>query len=128
MTGLTQLSIGAFQVGPGLFGQPQGFLKIQCRGGADLAALGYQFQRSHARLKSLSGKRQTSLCAITGQVDLGDFGHQGDLRAACRFCGCQVLFQCCVGQIAHSAEQIDLELTEPKSNLIIAVDLRVVWG
>ena len=95
-----------------------GLFQHQLRYRAQFAPRLVQFQRF-----LVGGQRRlcdTQLLAVggQGQPQIGDFGHQRQLRAALRFLGRQILLQRSLAEVAHAPEQIQFECGDTQTHAV----------
>src|SRR5690606_5609041 len=81
----------------------------QARYGAQLVALDDQVVGRLLRVERGPGHLLGLTVGRQGQVGVGDLGNQAELGAALAFFLGEVLFQRCLAQVAHPAEEVELE-------------------
>ena len=103
------LALEAFDVGT--CGRDLGahLLDLERGGRAQLVALAGQLQRLFVGAQRLLRQPQLLLVGGQGQPGVGDLGHQRQLRRTLRFFRRQVLLQRRLAEVAHAAEQVELE-------------------
>ena len=92
------------------FHQGAGLAEFQRRGAAKLTACLGQAQRIFVRRQRRLGDPQLFAVRAQGQPRIGHLGHQRQLRAATVGRFGEVLLQRGLAEVAHAAEQIQLEL------------------
>ncbi|MNN20401.1 hypothetical protein D3C81_1336800 [compost metagenome] len=108
---------------PRLLHQAARLAHVEVRRGADLAAGLDQAQALGVAVQGRAGQFQLGLVAAPGQVGDGDVADQGDLHAALRLGGGQVLLQGRALKAAQTTEQVQL-VGDPERCLVLALDAR----